>query len=231
MSVQLVKLGREQIIVAADSRVTARRDITGADYVKLFQAGERSLVSITGLIHLPRRWPWEREELIPDCVSRLCANPYLADRPLAFLGALQDYLYARLVRLFKKQSKFTCVPSDSVFSGFYISCQPDGALDFLELQFPLEDHNVIPELGLPSIVVHIKEQIPRPFMFNVGPTFLIESQLPLVDPGGPDDQIRAAINRTIAAAQAADETCRAEIGGPINMAAIDAHGFRWLLPV
>jgi len=160
-------------------------------------------------------------------IQRICAEDTLRDSPRELLSAIRDDVQGALTALFA-ESPLPDLPS--VFSALSVRRTPIGEIDLLELDFPVVTSDGNPLLGEPTIKAHLEGELPRgPFHFPVGrPDCLPKDVQKIADPDLPDAAILTGVDKIFEAVGAFSRSCRDEVGGPIDVAAIDSAGFRWL---
>jgi len=228
MSVHLVKVGRRQVVVCSDGQGTNDTGSVGTDYEKLFRTGERSFCGIVGALSLDRAGT----DLIAPRITKLCSVDALLDSPRKFLSALRDDLHQSFIKLFATDAdafKWYLDDTKIVFEAFSLMRERTGEITLLELQFPLENDAGTPRLGEPKIITTMEGEMPRGvFCFALGPEYVQRNPLMPLNPDSGDDAILAMVDPMIDSFKRNDAMCRNEIGGVIEVAAIDADGFRWL---
>jgi hypothetical protein len=116
-----------------------------------------------------------------------------------------------------------------IFSAFSIRRKQNGEIDLLELLFPI----ITIQCGArllddPEIKPRFEGEIPRgAFVYYFGRTVPMELAQTL-NADLPDSTLLGKVDDVFEAIRAVDDQCRDEIGGPIDVAAIESHGFRWL---
>jgi hypothetical protein len=116
----------------------------------------------------------------------------------------------------------------SVFSAFAIHRSSSGAINFLDLDIPTrESANGGRSIGEPEITTRFKNMSGRGFSLYSG------NEIP---PGSindlrvesSDEDLLKGIDAVFEGARALTAHARDEIGGAIDVAAIDQRGFQWL---
>jgi hypothetical protein len=220
----LIKNGRSRVIVCSDSRVTGEGDAAWDDAPKLFQVGSRMLCGIVGKSGVGPADP------IGEIVVRLAKNsPALGDSPLAFLEALRDELNPHFIRMFTDDPEgfVRGLAGPLLFGAFCLARSEAGNIDFFQCEIPMQEAGGKAYLGEPKITR------PAPwgrgiFAYSMGQVASSESFFPLINPDDRDEVVLAAVDRTIEEFKNADAVFRHDVGGVIEVAAIDAAGFRWL---
>jgi|ERR1017187_2872418 hypothetical protein len=215
--------GRQRIVVCSDSRGHSRSGPSGDVFNKLFQAGQRTLCATSGVLML------SPDVYVASRVARICAEVRLQDSPRELLSAIRDDMHRPLVDLFTKNP----LPDDlpSVFSAFSIRRSRNGEIDILNLDFPVvtgSDGRRL--LGKPTTISQLEGlRPPGRFVYHHSRGDCLPKDLnQMVDPDLPDNIVLVAVDAIFESARASTQSCRDEIGGPIDVAAIDSNGFRWL---
>jgi hypothetical protein len=144
------------------------------------------------------------------------------------LCAIRDDLHGALTALFA-ENPLPDLPS--AFSAFSVRRKRNGEIDLLELNFPViaasDGHRL---LGEPEIKSHLEGVLPSgPFVYHIGRSDCLTKDLEKrLDPDLPDGNVLKDIDNIFETARAVNGSCRDEVGGPIDVAAIDSVGFRWL---
>jgi len=118
----------------------------------------------------------------------------------------------------------------TVFNAFSARRNSSGEIDLLELSFPVVANNGQRTLGEPQITPHFEGVIPpSDFLYPIGrPDCLPNNPGSFVNPNHQDDEILKGVDELFNKARSASDSCRDEIGGPIDVAALGPDGFRWL---
>jgi hypothetical protein len=121
------------------------------------------------------------------------------------------------------------LPAERPFSAFAVRRKRAGEIDFWELEFTIVTaSDGRRSLGAPEVKSHLTDEIPRgPFVFYIShavPKELTDS----LEADVPDNIVLRKIDKVFDAVRASSATARNEIGGPVDVASIDADGLRWL---
>jgi hypothetical protein len=223
MSLSAVFIGRRRVVVCADSRTVGTETGRICDRnEKLFQAGERSACGIGALINVGPR----ASDFVPNRIKKLCIDERLRDRPRELLSAIKDDIWRPLSRLFiEEPGRFKSLLPDQqvIFVAFCLTRRAMGEIDLLELRLPmLANQRGEPSLGEPEIESFMDGFLPAgPVIYSIGRANDLALQ---INPDLSDEPVLFAADRLFAAAAAHDQ----EVGGPVDVAAIDEQGFRWL---
>jgi hypothetical protein len=222
-TLHIALFGQQRIIVGSDSRGHSDDGPMGDNFQKSFQAGRQTLCGTTGVLTLPP------DIYVSDRVARLCAKVHLQDSPRELLYAIRADMHGPLVELFTEYP----LPDDapSVFSAFSIHRRLNGKVDLLSLEFPIITQGTNRLLAEPIIRPHFENyKVREAVAYHDGRgDCLTPDILRRVNPDFDDDSVLAGIDYIFESAKAFSQSCRNEIGGPIDIAVIDsATGFRWL---
>ena len=81
----------------------------------------------------------------------------------------------------------------------------------------------------PTITARIDGIIPPgPFVYHASRGDCLPADLSGLDSDSPDSKVLGDVDKIFEAARATNASCRDEIGGPIDVAAIDSHRVHWL---
>lgn len=226
MSINLVKIGQHRVLAIADSRGCYKYGPPRDDLLKLFQLGSRTVAGIGGLTEI------RPGDDIAERVEKLSAVDALADSPREFMTALASDLHEPLRDRFAKNPhlfKWLLADTSIVLTAFCLTRERSGEITLLELQFALENRDGAPACGEPQIITHAERLVPARQMMYCAPTdFPMKHLFRQLDADSPDDCVLADVDRLFETAKRENAVCRAEIGGPLDVAVIDAEGFRWL---
>jgi hypothetical protein len=213
--------GRDRVIVCSDSRGHSDSGPKGDDFEKLFRAGRRTLCGIGGVLMLGP------DSYVSNRIVKLCADEKLEDHPRKLLLAIASDMQGAIAELFMEHP----LPDlPFAFSAFSIQRTSTGQIDLLDLEFPIVRDSAGRRLGTPAVRTHIEGRVPPgPFVYHIGRgDCLTKGPERKLDPNASDDILLRGIDNIFAGVQAENESCRDEVGGPIDIATIDSTGFHWL---
>jgi hypothetical protein len=219
MSLHVVISGDRQTIIAADSRAVTDGGEVSNDYAqKLFQCGWRTICGISGFT--VGKTITGTLFCSQDRVEEICADYTLHDRPRAILDRIDRELHEPIAALVAEHA-FT---DDFLFESFCVHRRPDGVIDLLQMHFP-----IVIDAGKPRLAAaEVTEQTTsEPFLWSCGQEL---GGLKKFDTEfTADDEILKAVDYIFESAkQHNSQQSPVEIGGPIDVAAIDSVGLRWL---
>jgi hypothetical protein len=246
-TLNLAICGRSRVVVCSDSRGAASPvDGIPADdnCQKLFQCGTSTACASSGILIGPGLY-------IPDRLAAICADAKLQDRPRATLARIESELRGPIDAALLEDAKHPVdrCSDDFVFDVFCIRRQDSGAIDLVALHFPMTtDSDGNPALGTAEVSLPLIDSLPSwaprdivrgdgillppgaivPYSFGHGECLTKELEQKLDVNVLSDEAILSGIDQIFETARQARPICAAEIGGPIDVAAIDAAGFRWL---
>jgi len=190
----------------------------------LFQAGERAVVGTVGITAVGQT----AEDRMSYRIEKLCRDESLKDRPCRLLLAIAEDVHEKLVVLFREETwRFRWLLGDDteiVLAVFCCRRGPAGEIDLLELRLPLGVKNGSPVIGDPKIKMHMERFIPAgAVLYQLGGSDeMTRHRSKIPNPDSSDSVV-------LASADSFYEACAtSEIGGPVDVAAIDSDGFRWL---
>ena len=151
-------------------------------------------------------------------IAKICSDSGLQDCPRELLLAIMDDMYEPLASLFSAGDP---LPDLAVFSTTSIRRRPNGRIDLLELYFPVIELDGNRILGEPFIDTTFDGYKLRPGespVYNIGRgDCLTNDQMKSVNPDVPDGALLAGIDSLFENARASSESCRDEVGGPIEI--------------
>jgi hypothetical protein len=226
VSLAVVACGRWQIVAAADSRSTSDGIEAGSDSeIKLIECGSRTLCGLVGfttLIDPVANW----REKVSDRVRKMCDRDGLQDSPALLLEAIRADTTPMLARRFALSP---WPPGVVPFGAFAIKRDVSGLIEFLDLQYADETTGAGGRrMSDPVLKIHLDGQQSGVYLYATGRgDCLSPSLVRKMNPDLPDEGVLAQIEGLFADA-AANGRAEGSIGGPIDVAVIDASGVRWL---
>jgi hypothetical protein len=220
MSLLAIFTGRTRVIVFADSRGTGagRKPIDDID--KLFRAGERTLVGTTGTVLNLGPSP---THYIPRWLGDQCANSAMQDKPLELLTLAGNEIHRLIEAVFKSDP--ARIPKSTwadevIFGLFAIQRHRDGRVDLIEMSIQREGNTI----GAPRITRHIDGEVPQPWGYWSGKCSFLERNHQSFNTDAPDEAVVRQAGQVVMTAGAE----HGKTGGPVDIAAIEADGVRWL---
>lgn len=218
-TLHFVSFAPGRIIVCGDSAIHDPNGPVGAFVPKVYQAGARTVVGISGATVLPRTGVG-----LPEVVGHLCADVALHDKPDELLSAIRVRVPPLMLAEAERGTRF---PEGFEFACYIIRRSIFGVVDALHLEIP-----VIGDLGEPHIEPILTRQIlSAAWYFSLGQSDALpaESQdavcKELSDPGLSDESILSVLERLF---NAASQATGGKVGGPLDIVALDSAGIRWL---
>jgi hypothetical protein len=235
-TLHLALFGKQRIIFCSDSRGHSESGPIDDEFQKLFQAGKRTLCATSGVLMLPP------DLYVSSVIQSICGDNSFIDSPRELLYAIRDEMHGPLSMLCEA-NPLPDLPS--IFSVISVLRVRTGEIDLLDLDFPIVMNDGIRMLGEPVIKSHLEGALPRgPFVYHhsrgdclphyvTNPDTAFDLIVPvagghLKDKLFSDEEVLLEIDSIFEAVTAANKSCRDEVGGPIDVAAIDSVGFRWL---
>ena len=226
MSLHWVEFGAQRLVACSDLIGCIEGQPSRADMEKLFQIGEWTLCGICGALQGARP-----DDLIADRIYRLSSVGELRDSPKRFLSALRDDLapiFAQRFAEHNSQYRGLLPDHETLFVAFSIKRERSGAIDLLELQFPIHEANGKAALGDTKIIPHLEHYVPKgPMAYALCDDPALENHA-LIDPDIGDGVLLAGIDKAIDDIRGASERTRAEVTPNTDVAVIEAKGVRWL---
>lgn len=220
-TLHLVLSGQRQTVVCSDSRGHGEDNTVNTDdFEKLFCAGDRTACCMSGILFLPPA-PGVRASFQ---IASLCGEDRFRDAPRKLLTAVRDSVREGLSSMFA----YHPLPDlPSIFTVFTISRKPTNEVDILELDFPIMNGSGR-RIGDPTISVKV-DGASRMFLYHHSRGDCLPQDITnRVHPDSEDKALLSGIDNIFSAAMAKTKSCSDEIGGPIDVAVIDASGFRWI---
>lgn len=216
MSLLIALAGNNKVVVSADSRgMWADDSPAGDNFEKLFQCGRNSVCGIVGIL-----------DPISSRVGALCARTDLHDEPLRLLEAIRDDVQGPIAAFYLNNP----APELALaFGAIVFRREPGGLVDFLELEFTVAETASGSRVQKSrAIKRHVESAKPGRFSYTVGNVHPVTADMAhKIDPDSGTDY---AILRDVDAIY--EVTSRMEhgagTGGPIDVACLDADGFRWV---
>lgn len=220
MSLQIICCGRRQVIVCSDSRGVYEFGAARDHFQKLFAAGEMSACGIGGVLEL------SATDRIADRVLAFCSRQDLRDSPQKLLLAIRDDLFYSIKTLFESELRFKLRADvgEQLFTAFCIKRAPTGEIDFWELCFAPSGES----LAEPELNARVENSIPLgPFIYSTGFTGA-ESVVNHIKPDLSDDELILQSADATFLETTREKLYAGEVGGPVDVIAIDKNGLRWL---
>jgi hypothetical protein len=223
MSLLFALCGRHRVVVAADSRRMREDGVALDDTDKLFPCGHFTACGISGVTNLGTH------TIVSELIEEISSRPSLRDSPQALLEAITEEMGPRLTRVFREKP----LPDGhaSAFSAFVARKQPTGELDLLELEFRITTFNGGKRtLDEPRVIAHAEGPPLGRIAYSLGHgDYLTQALEQRLDPdAGSDADILTGVDAIFDGAMVESRKSKNDVGGPIDVALIDAAGFRWL---
>lgn len=246
-TLNLVICGLSRVVVCSDSRGSASpADGIPADdnCQKLFQCGTRSACVASGILAGQGLY-------VPDRLAAICADAELQDSPREILSRVESVLRGPINAALLEDARHPVdrSPVDFIFDVFCVRRHHSGAIDLVALHFPMTtDAGGNPVLGAAEVSLPLIDSLPPwapreivrgdsillpsgrtvPYSFGHGDCLTKKLEQELDVNTLSDEAILSAVDQIFETARQESPICAADIGGPIDVAAIDADGFRWL---
>ena len=221
-TLHLVLGGKKRVVVCSDSRGHSKNGPSTENFQKLFQAGRRTLCGTHGVLMLAP------DIYVSDRISRFCNDKKYQDSPQQILAAIRDDMRDPLFDLFNAHP---LPDGPSVFGALAISRKRTGELSFWKLDFPIvEKAPKVRSIAEPTIEPII-EGMPQSFFHfaEARGDCLPVNFTKMVHPDNSEAEILRGVDEIFSLIAASpDQSCRNEVGGPIDVAVIDAVGVSWL---
>jgi hypothetical protein len=212
--------GYKRLVICSDSRGHTDQGPSIEEFQKLFRAGKRTACCTSGLLMLP---PGIHTS---NLIETICSEEELWDSPRDLLCAIRDATRERITELFLDGA----VPEiPSVFGAICVRRKSNGQLDLLELDFPiLTAPNGSRSFGEPTMKIRFDGVFASFLYTHSRGDCLPQNMQHRIDPDLPDNDLLAAVDEVFRAARMTSKSCADEVGGSIDVAAIDSKGFCWL---
>ncbi len=221
MSIVGAHVGERRVILWGDSREIDAHGWCSDGHTKLFQAGDRSAVGITGATFSG----YGADTYIPLMAAGICSDKRFADQPHDLLCAIRDAVHPPLAAWVARSPElfqWLKVETSLIFGAFCIRRSQFGTITLIELRIPLLSRNGIPVVGEPILKPHLNEGSFSGAYFQGGTGCDLAGNRDAINPDRPDQDVVAEVDRL------AGIFSGRTIGGPIDIAAIDSTGFRWI---
>ena len=209
--------GKHRALIASDSRGSFSNGEFSDDVVKTFAAGRRTVLGIEGFLGLR-----DDPKLVVRGAAGLCAMKGLQDRPYALLKTLRNKISPLLTRVVHEKEHL-------LFGAIAFQKMSDGAANLFELAFRVEAVDGRLRMSKPTLKA-VTESCNQRFAYSLGHGDCLTKGLEQrLDPDLLSDEAAIQhVDRIFTAAIAENSECRADIGFPIDICALDREGIRWL---